>query len=195
MSENTEANQLIAQLGNRNVALKEHAQKQLFAMGENALPHLANALKNGEPRIAANVVNVLKTFINDPDTSIDVLDHLVFALDHEYFMVRENAANALADMADPRAIEPLIQHLKDEHRAVRVQVVQALGAIGDKRAIPPLVDLLQTTDYPVMIYTIIRALIKLDAQETLDVIVQFEDYPEHHVRDDVARAREKFGNK
>jgi HEAT repeat protein len=52
---------------------------------------------------------------------------------------RELAAATLADIGDPRAIDPLIDALRDRNRDLRNAAARALGKIGDPRAIGPLV--------------------------------------------------------
>jgi HEAT repeat protein len=51
---------------------------------------------------------------------------------------REEAAEALGEIRDPRAVDPLIGALKDRDHEVREEAVEALGKIGDKRAVEPL---------------------------------------------------------
>ncbi len=51
---------------------------------------------------------------------------------------RWKAAEALARMGDPQAVDPLINALEDEDWRVRQKVVWALGYIGDPRAVQPL---------------------------------------------------------
>ena len=46
-------------------------------------------------------------------------------------------------IGDERALEPLIQALKDEKWNVRVEAASALGKIGDERAVEPLIQVLQ----------------------------------------------------
>ena len=53
-------------------------------------------------------------------------------------MIREQAAWALKEIKDRKAVEPLIVALKDKIAKVREMVAQALGEIGDQRAILPL---------------------------------------------------------
>ena len=48
--------------------------------------------------------------------------------------VRENAAKALGEIKDARAVEPLIIALKDNSPGVRHKAAEALGKIGDTRA-------------------------------------------------------------
>ena len=58
-------------------------------------------------------------------------------------MNRVDAANALGRIGDIRAVEPLIEALKDEDKEVRMEAADALGLIGDTRAIDPLQQLLE----------------------------------------------------
>jgi len=60
--------------------------------------------------------------------------------------VRERAANALGSMGDVRAVQPLINALKDNDRRVRSSAAYALGNIGDIRAEQPLIDALKDND-------------------------------------------------
>jgi HEAT repeat protein len=55
--------------------------------------------------------------------------------------VRTEAAFALGQIGDPRAVEPLIAGLKEFH--MRRTVVIALGQIGDSRAVEPLIAALK----------------------------------------------------
>lgn len=59
--------------------------------------------------------------------------------------VRISAARTLGKIGDARAVEPLIQALKeDSDWSVRHEAVEALGEIGDAREIEPLAA---TLDY------------------------------------------------
>jgi HEAT repeat protein len=53
--------------------------------------------------------------------------------------VRWNAASALGELGDSRAVEQLIAALRDESFVVRENVARALGVIGDARAVEPLI--------------------------------------------------------
>ena len=50
--------------------------------------------------------------------------------------MREQAAFALGQLRDPRAVDPLIAALKDANGDVREQAAFALGQLRDKRAAP-----------------------------------------------------------
>jgi HEAT repeat protein len=56
--------------------------------------------------------------------------------------VRRNAAQALGALRDKRAVEPLIQSLKDRTMTVRQRAIVALGRIKDLRALPALLEIL-----------------------------------------------------
>lgn len=57
--------------------------------------------------------------------------------------LRRFAANALGKIGDKRAVEPLIQALNDENDFVRSSAAKALGNLGDKRAVEPLIQRLK----------------------------------------------------
>ncbi len=59
---------------------------------------------------------------------------------------RNSAALALGDIGDARAVEPLIQALKDKNAGVRRVVADALGKIKDERVIEPLIQALEDRD-------------------------------------------------
>ena len=52
--------------------------------------------------------------------------------------VRQAAAEALGEIKDPRAVEPLIAALGDESSGVRLAAAKSLGEIKDPRAVEPL---------------------------------------------------------
>ena len=56
------------------------------------------------------------------------------------------AAEALSEIGDPRAIEPLIAALEDTNVSVRIAAATALGALKDRRAIEPLIAVLKDMD-------------------------------------------------
>jgi hypothetical protein len=60
--------------------------------------------------------------------------------------VRREAAEALGELGDPRAVEPLLARLADWDGMVRVSAADALGRFGDRRAVEPLVARLADED-------------------------------------------------
>jgi hypothetical protein len=62
----------------------------------------------------------------------------IHALKNEDWQVRFSAAEALAKIGDPQAVEPLLAVLWDVKWRVRYVAAWALGEIGDLRAVEPL---------------------------------------------------------
>jgi len=60
--------------------------------------------------------------------------------------IREEAARALGDFQDPRAVTPLISALEDQNHYVRREAAKSLGRLGDERAIPALINALKDDD-------------------------------------------------
>ena len=68
---------------------------------------------------------------------------LISALGHWQVTVRLGAIEALGEIRDPRALEPLVHHLeRDEQGETRWVAALALGSLGDNRAERPLVHAL-----------------------------------------------------
>ena len=67
---------------------------------------------------------------------------LIKALTFKDAAIRIAAAEALAPMKDPQAVEPLVGLLKDDHSGVRLAAVAALSARGGFRVVEPLVSAL-----------------------------------------------------
>jgi len=61
-------------------------------------------------------------------------------------LVRRQAAEALGEIKDPRAVDPLTTVLKDKDALIRRHAVKALGKIKDARAVSPLIGILNDHD-------------------------------------------------
>jgi len=80
----------------------------------------------------------------------DRVSQLITQLKDPDFRVRENAAQALGESKDARAVEPLIAALKnykDPASRVRENAARALGKIKDPRAVEPLIAALGDSAY------------------------------------------------
>lgn len=55
---------------------------------------------------------------------------------------KREAAIALGEIGDARAVEPLIEALEDKQILVQVEAAKALGKIGDTRAVEPLIKIM-----------------------------------------------------
>jgi hypothetical protein len=94
-----------------------------------------------EERFIRNNARVALENIGAPSVEL-----LIPVLKEQNFEVRQQAAMALGNINDPRAVEPLISILKDEHHFVRWMAVNSLGKIMDTRAVEPLIDSLDDED-------------------------------------------------
>jgi HEAT repeat protein len=75
-----------------------------------------------------------------------VTEVLIDALNNDSWVVRENAAKSLGNLALIEAVEPLISLLGDKEWRVRKQAINALGKIGSDEAVKPLLRLLYDGD-------------------------------------------------
>jgi HEAT repeat protein/Mg-chelatase subunit ChlD len=84
--------------------------------------------------------------------------------------VRHAAADALKELKDARAVEPLIWALKDEDKWVRVKAAEALGLINDSSAVDPLIKALEDEDQLVR-SSAIRALGQIQDPRAVDPLI------------------------
>lgn len=89
--------------------------------------------------------------------------------------VRSDAARALGESKDSRALEPLIAALRDPYSNVRQSAATALGVLGDTRAVEPLINALQNQDQSVR-QVVVKALGQLgDPRATWPLVHRLND--------------------
>jgi len=81
--------------------------------------------------------------------SPDNVDQLIKALRNASWQIRWDAAAALGETKDLRAIGPLSDALQDENSYVRMTAARSLGMIDDPRVIAPLVRALNDESHGV----------------------------------------------
>ena len=89
--------------------------------------------------------------------------------------VREEAARALGEIADPGSVEALLKVLQDPMTGLAVEASHALGRIGDRRALPALTAVLTHDDEsfsPRDRMAAARALGDLGGQEATDALLR-----------------------
>lgn len=114
---------------------------------------VAVAASAQQPKLLASLAQMLTTD-SDPKVRRECaevlgrsrcapLDVIAAAMLDPIAEVREAAATALGEIADPSTVELLISAAanRDEDRLVREAAVAALGAIEDPRAVPTLIEL------------------------------------------------------
>lgn len=86
------------------------------------------------------------------------------------FGARASAAEALGDLGDKRAVEPLIALLKNGDRYERSSAAKALAKLGDKRAVEPLIGCLMDHQYGVL-HAAGEALAKLGDKRAVEPLI------------------------
>ena len=77
---------------------------------------------------------------------IKALNYKKTSTDYKHYSVRQDAATALGELGDRRAVEPLILSLRDENIARKAACV--LGKLGDARTFEPLMAGLDSFKHP-----------------------------------------------
>jgi hypothetical protein len=115
-------------------------------------------------------------------------------LNDENWKVRSDTAKALGVIGDARAVEPLIQALKDIDGNVvfRESIANALGEIGDARAVEHFIQALKDKDEDVR-SDAARLLGKIGDARALEPLIQARKDGHEVVRDSVAESLEKMG--
>jgi HEAT repeat protein len=120
---------LVTALGHDDDA-SENAVKALTALGPMVLEPLDRAIDGATEEARKDMVEVLQT-LGKPALP-DLLKILSVSQDME---TRRSAVEALGNLRDPRAVEPLLQqYMRDDESQVRYECLTSLGYIGDPRA-------------------------------------------------------------
>ena len=102
----------------------------------------------------------------------DVVQPLIEALKDDYITLRRDAAEALGEIRDTRAVHALVERLDiNEHAAVRSRCIVALVKIGDQRAVDALQQHLEHAVEDWEIVATAKALIQLGDTEKRDVLL------------------------
>jgi HEAT repeat protein len=107
--------------------------------------------------------------------------------------VRFAAAGALGQIGDERAVEPLLQLLRDERQSVRSAAVSALEKIGDERAVEPLLQLLRD-EKPFERQRAAEALGEIGDERAVEPLLQLLRDKDGFVRNATAWALRRFGD-
>lgn len=108
------------------------------------------------------------------------------------YPLRRNAAKALGQIGDARAVPGLIEALTCTDFHVREEAAYALAQLGDKRAVDPLLALLQSREQEQPWEALIEALGQLQATEAEAAIRPFLNHPSERVRSAAAWVLYRF---
>jgi HEAT repeat protein len=146
------------------LAVADHAAEALGNLGAPALQDLMAAFRDKDLREYANsglvkmgspAVDALAAAMKDPDPDVrwnaanalgDIKDARAVEPLIEALQVKDlqfHAARSLGEIKDPRAVEPLIAALKNNDSEFREQAAQSLGLLKDPRAVEPLIAILK----------------------------------------------------
>jgi PKD repeat protein len=107
---------------------------------------------------------------------------------------RADAAEVLGEIGDARAVEPLIDALRDVDYTVQWDAAEALGKIGDKRAVEPLITTLKAEDGYLQDLAA-EALGEIGDAEAVEPLIGALKDEEGDVRSSAAGALGKIGDK
>lgn len=123
-------------------AVREEAALALVQIGEPAVPSLLEALKHEAWLVRLHAIEALGRM-----KAKMAVEPLLFVLFNDRdAAVRTDAARALGEIGDARAVEFLIRAMNDLD--VRPAAVEALGKIGDAKALPALIDVVTGASKP-----------------------------------------------
>ena len=127
--------------------VRETAGTALVYIGQPSVDPLIESLKDKDFVVRCHAARALggmttdyqigRTWVRDAK----VVDALIAALKDPDRAVREDATIALGMIGDPRAIDALVEAMKDG--AVKRHAIASLGMIGDPRALPAVLDALK----------------------------------------------------
>lgn len=120
----------------------KRAMELLGCIGSPAVEPLMKMLMGDDESIRYMAIEPLG-IIGEFEGNVKPVPLLLDALKSNNNHIRGYAADALGRIGDVRAVEPLIEALKDDDKLhVLPSAVVALGKIGDPRAVKPLISLL-----------------------------------------------------
>ena len=120
---------------------------------------------------------------------------LIDELKNDDALVRRQAAQALGEIKDPRAVKPLIGLLQDKDPLIRRHTVNALGKIGDPRGASPLVAILKDeTEQSHVRMTAAQALGRIGEERAVEPLIAALNDNHWTVRSSAAQALGRIGD-
>jgi HEAT repeat protein len=137
-----------------------------------------------------DIRNIFKPNIRKMKANRDV-DGLTGALRYEKdWKIRVRAVDSVGELKDKRAVEPLIETLKDENQHVQSASIAALGKIGDGRAVEPLINVMRNRHLREIAAF---ALGELGDEKAVQPLLQILNDEDEYVRETASEALGKIG--
>jgi len=137
---------LIPLLKDEQFYVREAAALGLGALGNtHAAEPLLSSLMDIDRRVREAADKALTQIAGDwkkSELGRNAVPSFIAALGSRDLLVKYHAASTLGAIGDPRAVEPLVQALKQKNSAA----AYALGRIGDVRGVQPLLDAIKERD-------------------------------------------------
>jgi HEAT repeat protein len=109
-------------------------------------------------------------------------------------VIPEEAAEALGKIGDSRAVDPLIAMLRNKEADERFAAAKALGNLGDARALEPLLDSLDRNYDSKVRKAIVESLGRMKAARAIDRLIPLLKHKEKELADAVAEALASIGS-
>ena len=191
--------ELITRLQDSNTDIRSDAVEALAETGDSrAITPLITALQDESESVRGRALQGLK------DIGPPAIPHLIVALKNPDRRVRrkascviDNIGYKLRDIGDFRAVEPLIDALKDSRSVVRSHSVTALGKIGHVQALPAVRVALKTESVRSALdigvcYRAIEALHRL-GETAAELLIPALQHPDSAIRRKTATLLGKTG--
>lgn len=131
----------------KNSEIREKSLEKMLECSESVqfdseiLRSIRNMLKDTEELVRCNVLELFEYHIDLTD-----FDELVYFLNDQSPLVREQAAHNLGILGDRRAISPLFERLKIAIEPEKVRIYFALYLLGEAEALKKLMNMLKSRD-------------------------------------------------
>jgi HEAT repeat protein len=164
----------------------------LEQLGDRAIGPLLQVLQDRDYRVRQAAVRGLGSFgSNVVGTLIGMLNNVEVRGD-----LRAEIAEELGRIGDKRAVDPLLENLKQGPLYMRLAAIRALGKLGDIRATNPLLRILENQDKLVWHETV-KALGNLGDPTVVDFFLQVleGEHGNNELRCEIVEALGKIGDR
>jgi hypothetical protein len=165
---------------------------QTLAQNHNpaSIAPLTQALSDKDPAVCAAAIHALGLL----RVKADAPQIAQLLATSQSSQVRQNAAVALAYLADPAAIPTLISAISDSHQSVRFAAIKTLGSLHANAAVPALIHTLKSPNANIR-QTAAAALGQIQSQEASAALAALTNDPDTNVREAAVIALGSTGGK